>query len=119
MKYGIFGGALLLMVVGAVELLRWLCFRLHSSSGSLDGRAAMALVVFPDSADDCESLVRAGAQRVEWMSLKPPCRFICLAEQGSEAWEIAARLAERYGNLELCGPQELAELLGRSWGDPE
>ena len=123
MKYFFFGGGLLLMVLGAVELLRWLCFRLHSSGGALDGqlscRPAMALVLFPPGAEDVENLVRAGAQRVEWMSLKPPCRFICLTGEDAESQEIGAGLAEQYRNLELCRPEELAELLSRTWGSPE
>lgn len=114
MKYLIFGCGLLLMIMGAVELLRWLCFRLHSVGGPPSGEAEMALVLFPAGARDCESLVRAGAQRVEWMALKPPCRFICLTGTDPEAQKIAARLAEQYGNLELCQPEELAERLGRT-----
>lgn len=121
MKYVVFGGALLLMVLGAVELLRWLCFRLHSAGSSPAGqnKPAMALVIFPAGAGDLESLVRAGAQRVEWMSLKPPCRLICLTGRDGEGRAIAARLAEQYGNLEHCRPEELAELLGSAPEDPE
>lgn len=120
------GGAL--MVVGAVELLRRLSFWLHNGGapGPQPGQGKLAqselaegkfeeckfaLVVQPAGPQDCEALIRAGGQRVEWMALKPPCRLICLDSGDPEVRAIAARLALRYPGLELCAPKELPGLL--------
>lgn len=96
----------LLMVLGAVELVRWLCFRLHNRSHG-EGQGGMALVVMPKSAEDCEALLRAAGERLEWMALKPPCRMVCLDPGSQEAREIALRLSLRYRELEFCRPEEL------------
>ena len=115
----------LLMVVGAVELLRRLCFWLHNGSGlgpgsrraggtgagDREGPGKLALVLIPTGAGECENLIRTGGQRVAWMALRPPCRLICLDDGSPETREIAARLALQYRGLELCGPEELAGLL--------
>lgn len=98
MKWILLGLGTVLLVAGAVELLRRLVFWLRRDRY---GEGEMELVVIPAGPDDCESLVRAGAQRVEWMALRPPCRLVCLAEPGSQAEAIARRLQAEYPWLEL------------------
>lgn len=98
-----------LMVLGAVELIRCFSFWLHSAGGSRkDGQTGqMALVIVPKGPEDCESLVRAGGERVEWMALKPPCRLVCLDGGDPKTGEILDRLSLRYRNLERRRPEEL------------
>lgn len=98
MKWILLGLGTVLLVSGAVELLRRLIFWLRRDRY---GAGEMVLVLIPAGAEDCESLVRTGAQRVEWMALRPPCRLVCLAEPGSEAEAIVRRLQEEYPWLEL------------------
>lgn len=104
--------ALALMVLGAVELVRWFCFWAHSLGGEPEEKGQMALVVIPAGAEDCEALIRVAGERLEWMSLKPPCRFICVAP-GGEAGKIADRLALRYKGLESCRLEELPEMFSK------
>lgn len=95
---------LLLMVLGAVEIVRWGSFRLHQPGET----GQMLLLVLPKDGQDCEGLLRAAGERAEWMALRPPCRLVCVCRD-PEAREIAARLQERYQNLEIC--EELEECL--------
>lgn len=97
---------LALMVLGAVEVVRWLGFRLHNRSGP----GEMILLVLPSGSEDCEGLLRAAGERVEWMALRPGCRLVCVTKD-PVAREVAVRLQERYQNLEICGRPE--ECLGR------
>lgn len=102
-----------LMIFGTVELIRRLCFWLCNAGGCGESslRGCLALVMIPAGPEECEALVRAGAQRVEWMALKPPCRMICLDDGSSETRAITARLSLRFRGLETCRPEELPELL--------
>lgn len=103
---------LALMVLGAVELVRRFCFWVHSLGEEPEENGQMALVVVPAGPEDCEALIRVAGERLEWMSLKPPCRFLCV-EPGGEAGEIAERLVQRYRGLELCRLEDLPEVINR------
>ena len=94
-----------LMIVGAVELVRMLAFRLNRTGGS--GKGSMTLVVCPQDPETCETLVLAGLERVRWMSLRPPCRLVCLYEGNGECREILDCLAKTYQELELLSPGQL------------
>lgn len=105
-----------LMIVGGVELIRWLCFRFCRG-----GREAgdMVLLVRPSGPEDCEALVRAAAMRADWMDLKPPCRLVCL-DPGGEAGGILRRMEKSCHRLELVKAEELAEALnGKEWKEGE
>lgn len=95
-----------LMIVGGVEVIRWLCFRLCRGGGE------MVLLVRPTGPEDCEALVRAAAMRVDWMALRPPCRLVCL-DPGGEAGEILRRMEKSRHSLELAGAGTLLEVLDR------
>lgn len=98
-----------LMILGGVELVRMLAFRLNRSGGP--GKGAMALVVCPQDSESCEALVLAGLERVRWMDLRPPCRLVCLENAQTQA--ILERLAKTYQELELSAPGELEALLAK------
>lgn len=83
---------MVLMVIGAVEIIRWICFRLwRPSHGRLE------LVARPQGPEDCEDLVRAAAQRVEWMELD--CTLVVETGKGTE--EIVERLRGEYPWMEV------------------
>lgn len=101
-----------LMIVGGVELIRWLCFRFCRGSGRM---GSMVLLVRPSGPEDCEALVRAAAMRVDWMDLKPPCRLVCV-DPGGEAGEILRRMEKSCHSLELVKAEVLDEVLnGKEW----
>ncbi len=114
LQLAVYGAGAALMIVGAVELIRLLVFRLWQPKGA---KGFLALVVVPSGAEDCEILVRAAAQRAGWMDLEPPCRLICLDMDG-EAGEIVRGLRETYPGLELLGPKELSGLFVQENGGP-
>lgn len=87
-----------LLIIGAVEVLRQAIFWLGRNRY---GQGELVLVVRPGGEEDCEALVRTGAQRTEWMALRPPCRLVCLVEPGSRAEAIARRLQAEYPWLEV------------------
>jgi len=101
--YGLGAG---LMILGGVELVRWLCFRLARGRGA----GEMILLVRPTGPEDCEALVRAAALRVDWMDLRPPCRLACI-DPGGETGAILERLERQCHSLERLGPEELARAL--------
>ncbi len=101
--YGLGAG---LMILGGVELVRWLCFRLARGRGA----GEMILLVRPTGPEDCEALVRAAALRVDWMDLRPPCRLACI-DPGGETGAILERLERQCHSLERLGPEELARVL--------
>ena len=102
-----------LMLLGAVELIRCFSFWLHNGHRAQSGGppGQMMLVIAPRGPEDCESLVRAGGERVEWMALRPSCRLVCLDDGNPETEEILERLSARYRDLERKKPEELPGLL--------
>ena len=100
-----------LMVQGAVELIRTLVFWWHRPGGpggsKKEGR--LVLLVLPDGEEDCEAMVRVAAERVNWMSLRPPCRLVCL--EFPQTREVLDRLSWDMPGLERCTPDRLAEVL--------
>lgn len=94
--------ALLLMAVGAGELIRWAGERAFRPE-CCPGRTVLLLL--PGSPEDCEGLIRQAAARFDGY------KALCVVKD-RESREIAGRLRERYKMLEVCGPEELERLLG-------
>lgn len=106
MNIFLFAAGLFLMVLGAVELIRWLSFWLYR--GARQG-GKLALIVMPQGPESCEALVRTALRRVEWMELRPQCRLICLQDQRTQ--EILSRLMDSHPELEACVKEELIDKL--------
>lgn len=98
-----------LMILGGVELVRWLCFRTFRGGRGRD-MGEMVLLVLPKGPEDCEALVRAAALRVDWMALRPPCRLACL-DPGGETGEILERLQRESHSLERVRREDLPAAL--------
>lgn len=105
----LYGAGLVLMVLGAVEVIRWLSVRAHMGTARQTS-GQIALVVCPTSPEDCEALVRAAGESLGWTAL--PCRLICVDCGDGEARQIVERLKLRYRELELVVPEELNRALG-------
>lgn len=88
-----------LMALGAAELVRLAAFRWMAP---LTGKK-FALLIRPDSAEECECVVRAAAERIRWLELKGPCELLCLNPTGDEEIERICRfLRLRYPFLRVC-----------------
>lgn len=98
---------ILLMAVGAAEILRWALVRRDGPCGG-----QTVVLVLPKGPEDCECLIRHAGENRRWGG---GCRFICVARD-PESRDIAGRLGERYKGLEVCGPGELEKLLGAGAG---
>lgn len=87
-----------LMILGASELLRLLVFWW---TGPLT-RTDFSLVVAPKNAEDCECTVRAAAERIRWLDLKGSCRIICVNKsEDPEIDRICRFLMLRYPYLRV------------------
>ena len=96
-----------LMILGAAELIRLVILWL---TRPMPG-TCLSVVAAPRSGEDCESAVRAAAQRMDMMELRSPCKLICLnAKNDPEISRICTFLKHEYPALEVCGSQELAAL---------
>ena len=66
-----------------------------------------ALVVIPESDEDCEQLIRGGMARLRWMDW-PDCKLVCLNRDDDPQVEAIARILERrYPQLRLSKPENL------------
>lgn len=97
---------LLLMALGAAEVVRWAGLRRFKKAGACPGQAVVLVV--PSGPEDCECLVRYAGEHMRWSG---SCRMLCVVKD-PESREIARRLGEHYKGLEVCGPGELERLLG-------
>lgn len=93
-----------LMVLGVTELVRLLVFWWQKP---LTG-GAFSLLVAPESAEECECVLRAAAERLRWLDLKGPCRLVCVNRNGDpEIDKVCRLLALRYPFLRVCKPGEI------------
>ncbi len=93
-----------LMILGGVELVRLLVF--HWTRPLTDRK--FTLIVSPETAEECECVLRAAAERIRWMDMKSPCRLICLNPSGDgEIDKICRLLRLRYPFLRVCKPEDL------------
>ncbi len=93
-----------LMILGAAELVRLLVFWWTKP---LDA-GKFVLVTAPDSAEECEAVLRSAAERIRWLELKGPCRLICVNRRGDgEIDKICRLLALRYPYLRVCKTEDL------------
>ncbi len=91
-----------LMILGAAELCRLVVFW---ATKPIEG-GRLALLVFPQGAEDCEALVRAAAERARWMG--GGCGLICvLPEETPELLSICRFLRLRYPEMRVCKREEL------------
>lgn len=102
---------LLLMALGAAEILRWV-WSLGGEKTEKAFKGQAVVLVLPEGPGDCECLLRYAGERLRWSG---DCRFMCVVKD-PESREIAGRLRERYKGLEVCGPGELERLLGAGTG---
>ncbi len=93
-----------LMVLGAAELVRLLVFWWTKSLTE----KKFTVVVSPESGEECECVLRTALERIHWLDLKGPCRLICLNSTGDEEIDKICRLLKlRYPCLRVCKPENL------------
>lgn len=93
-----------LMVLGVTELVRILIFWWLRPDTSRE----FSIVVEPESAETCEYLVRAAAERMRWLNFKGPCRLICVNRTADpEIDSICRFLALRYPYLKVSKTEDL------------
>lgn len=92
-----------LAALGLLELVRMAVFWMLRPQRPHRG----ALVVIPESGEDCEQLIRSGMARLRWMDW-PDCNLVCLNRDDDPQVEAIARILERrYPQLRLSKPGNL------------
>ena len=92
-----------LAALGLLELVRMAVFWMLRPQRPHRG----ALVVIPESGEDCEQLIRSGMARLRWMDW-PDCNLVCLNRDDDPQVEAIARILERrYPQLRLSKPENL------------
>ncbi len=109
MELFLWGLGIFLAAVGLVELLRlgvfWLC-RPQRPAG-------LWLAVAPRDGEECEHLVRAAAERVQWLGWRGPCTLLCVNGEGDPHIEAVCKILERrYPFLRLCKREDLVYDIG-------
>lgn len=95
----------LLAVLAGVEGVRRGSFR----SLRPDEQHPLILIAAPQGPEDCESTLRAAAQRVRWM--RAPCRLVCLIDGGDwETVQICTLLGREYPFLQVYAKENLPPL---------
>lgn len=103
MELFFWSGVVVLSALGLVELVRLFLFWVLKPQR----KDAGALVVIPQSGEDCEQIIRAGMARIGWMDW-PGCQLVCLNPTGDPNVEAICKVLERrYPNLHLCKRDEL------------
>ncbi len=105
-----------LMVLGAAELVRLLVFWWTKPLTA----EKLTLVIAPESAEECECLLRAAVERIRWLDWKGSCRLVCLNKEGDpEIDRICCLLSLRHPFLRVCKPADLVYNLSETDGTPE
>lgn len=81
-----------LMILGVSELVRLVTFwwtRPLTEKG-------FTVVVSPESGEDCECVIRAAAERLNWLNMKGECRLVCLNRANDEEIERVCRYLMLY-----------------------
>ena len=93
-----------LMIFGVTELVRVIVFWWLRP----DTSHAFSIVVAPESAEDCECVVRAAAERMRWLDFKGPCRLVCVNRtEDPEIDSICRFLSLRYPYLKVSKTGDL------------
>lgn len=107
--FGLLG--VVLLILGCAELARLVAFWATKPAGA----ERMALVVAPAGPEDCEALVRAGAERVRWMGCG--CGLVCLLpEETPELYSICRFLQLQYPYLRVSKKEDLVYHIGEEAG---
>lgn len=94
----------ILMILGVAELARLLMF--WWSKPLTEGK--LTLVVSPESAEECECVLRSAMERIRWLDVKGPVKVICLDRAGDREIERICRLLSlRYPCLRACKTEDL------------
>ena len=68
----------------------------------------LSVVVMPESAEECEFVVRAAAERMKWLEKNRSCRLICLnREEDPDIDLICELLSEQYPYLQVSNCADL------------
>ena len=77
-----------LMILGAVQLCRFFTFRWTRSLTT----GGISVLVKPQSAEECEAVLRAAIERVRWLDCTGPCEVLCLNPQKDPEIDKICRL---------------------------
>ena len=78
----------ILMILGAVQLCRFFSFRWTKSLT----KGGLSILVRPQSAEECEVVLRAAVERLRWLDCKGPCEVLCLNLQRDPEIDKICRL---------------------------
>ena len=110
MELFLWGLGALLAAIGLAELLRWLLFWVWRPVRPTE----LWLVVAPQNGEECETLLRAAVERVEWLNWKGPCSVLCVNREEDPHVEAVCKILERrYPTLRLCKKEERVYDIGR------
>lgn len=96
MQFILYVVAVLLIVLGLVEVIRMVVFFFYDLRKASDS----SLVLNLTDADKCEFQIRRAAQKMRWLDLEYSCKLICVNSTGdSEIDKICTLLSKRYPYL--------------------
>ena len=78
----------LLMILGTVRLCRFFTFRWTKSLT----KGGLSILVRPQSAEECEVVLRAAVERLRWLDCDGPCEVLCLNPQKDPEIDKVCRL---------------------------
>ena len=95
----------LLSVFGAVEVIRKIVFWTLKTENASE----FSVVVVPESAEDCEYLVRSAAEKMRWLDFDEPVRLVCVNDkEDPEIDAICQTLSVKYPYLFVSKSFEIA-----------
>lgn len=100
---------IILSLVGAVSLMRFLLFRLYKNKND---KTIMLIAPFEGSCEDIEYTLRSCATRIKWMGKVRPYRVVCLDSGMSDsAKEVCRAICREYEFMDIMNKEELDYLL--------
>lgn len=78
----------LLMILGAAQLCRFFSFRWTKPLT----KGGLSILVRPQSAEECEVVLRAAVERMRWLDCAGPCEVLCLNPQRDPEIDRICRL---------------------------
>lgn len=86
----------LLSIFGVVEVIRKIVFWTMKTENASE----FSVVVVPESAEDCEYLIRSAAEKMRWLDIEEPARLVCINDKDDpEIDAICQALSVKYPYL--------------------
>lgn len=116
MNVVVFCFCLVLMILGISELCRLIVFRVTKPLT----RGGLTVVVQPKTADECEMMLRAAVERIQFLDFSGPCEILCRpAGDDPEIGRLCRLFAVHYPSVHVVNellnkedPKQLGDACG-------